>query len=223
MFTKTIFYDVDTQNDFMNEDGALYVLGAEEIKPILKEITDYARENNYPILGSVDRHFEDDAELKRNGGPFPDHCMDGTFGQKKIDEINVKTYFIENYGEPICQENAGIYYWNGEDTTNRIKKGFQVYFEKQHNDVFTNESFRFALKRMGTERAIVYGVATDYCVKAAAIGMKKRGIDVYVLEDAIKGVVPETTEQAIKEMKEVGINFVEFSDIDEILKEMHGD
>ena len=36
---KTIFYDVDTQNDFMKEDGALYVPGAESIKENLEKLT----------------------------------------------------------------------------------------------------------------------------------------------------------------------------------------
>jgi len=33
---------------------------------------------------------------------------------------------------------------------------------------------------------VVYGVATDFCVKAAVLGMQKRGVQCYVVEDAIK-------------------------------------
>ena len=44
-----IFYEVDIQNDFMNKNGALYVPGAELIKPNIKILTNYAREKNIPV------------------------------------------------------------------------------------------------------------------------------------------------------------------------------
>ena len=77
-----VFYDVDTQNDFMEKKGTLYISGSEKIKPVLKELTQYALNNNILILGSSDRHFEDDEELKT----FPPHCMDGTWGMERIKE-----------------------------------------------------------------------------------------------------------------------------------------
>ncbi|MEK6827242.1 MAG: cysteine hydrolase family protein, partial [Nanoarchaeota archaeon] len=146
-----IFYDVDTQNDFMNKTGALYVPNAELIKPNLKLLTDFARKNKILIIGSVDRHFgteeykEREGELAKWGGPFPDHCMNGTFGQEKILETN--------------QEN----YQN-------------LFFEKQSYDVFTNPTISAFLKESKIKESIVYGVATDYCVKAAVLGMQQKGI-----------------------------------------------
>ncbi len=87
-----IFYDVDTQNDFMNSNGALYVPGAESLKENIRLLTEYARAKKIKIAGSVDRHFgtekykEREGELHRWGGPFPDHCMVGTKGELKINE-----------------------------------------------------------------------------------------------------------------------------------------
>ena len=98
-----IFYDIDTQNDFMNKNGALYVPGAEEIKPNIRALTAYARKNNMQLVGSVDAHPENDPEFE----VFPPHCIKNTKGQEKI--IPTKT---------------------GE-----------IYFEKQHYDVFTNPKF----------------------------------------------------------------------------------
>jgi nicotinamidase/pyrazinamidase len=178
-----IFYDVDTQNDFMNKDGALYVPNAELIKPNLKLLTDFARKNKILIIGSLDKHFgieeyrEREGELARWGGPFPDHCMAGTFGQKKIQETN--------------QESS---------------QGF--FFEKQSYDVFTNPLISKFLKESKIAEAVVYGVATDYCVKAAVLGMQQRGIQCYVIEDAIKGVFPESTKSALEEMIKAGAKFV---------------
>jgi len=67
--------------------------------------------------------------------------------------------------------------------------------------------------------AVVYGVATDFCVKAAVLGMQKRGVQCYVVEDAIKGVFPETTQKALEEMILAGAKFVTTKDI---LEEKNG-
>ena len=39
---RVIFWDVDTQYDFMKADGKLYVPDAEQLIPNLKKLTDYA-------------------------------------------------------------------------------------------------------------------------------------------------------------------------------------
>jgi nicotinamidase/pyrazinamidase len=219
---KTIFYEVDVQYDFMFKEGALYVPGAEELISKLIEITGYAKDKSYPIVGSVDRHFgteqykHREGELQRWGGPFPDHCMEGRGGKNRVlanrafaNDAKYKVnlthlHYLDDFVEPLF--------------THCDKQGsYTLFFEKQSYDVFTNPALEQFLKVTGVERAIVYGVATDYCVKAAAIGMAKRGIEVYVLTDAIKAVSPETEKQALEEMKTAGVKFAEFKDLDDIL------
>jgi nicotinamidase/pyrazinamidase len=170
-----IFYDVDTQNDFMNKDGALYVPDAESIKPNLKILTEYAAKNKIQVVASVDNHYgtpemkEVEAELARWGGPFPDHCMNGTLGQRKIVE-----------------------------TAPELTRA--IILEKQHYDVFTNPAIEPMLQTMDVKEAFVYGVATDFCVKAAVLGMQERGIQCYVITDAIRGVFPDKSKAALEEM-----------------------
>ncbi len=201
---KTIFFDVDTQKDFMNKDGALYVPEAEKIKPALKKITEYARKNAYSIMGSVDTHFSDDAELKENGGPFPEHCMKGTRGAKKIRETFPKMplYVPSNNSINVSIES-------------HLNEGGEVFFEKQNYDVFTNPHLEQNIKDV--KLAIVYGVATDYCIKSAAIGLSKRGITTYILTDAIKAVSPKTEKIAFEEMEESGVKFIQFKDLEKII------
>src|SRR3989339_460088 len=113
-----IFYDVDTQNDFMNADGALYVPAAELIKPALAKLTDYARANNIPVLGSVDKHFgteqykSREGELQKWGGPFPDHCMSQTDGQDKIDETTLSIFQDRKF----CPHDQGLYLEHNSET-----------------------------------------------------------------------------------------------------------
>lgn len=197
---KIVFYDVDTQNDFMNENGALYVPNAEIIRPNLAQLTQYANEKGITILGSVDNHADEDAELLKNGGPFPDHCMAGTEGQKKISETapNNPSY-IPN--APISE--AELY--------REVALGDSVFFEKQHYDVFTNPHAESVLSL--PKLAVVYGVATDYCIKAAALGMRQRGVNVIVVEDAIEGIAPESIQEALQEMREAGTTFIRTQEV----------
>jgi nicotinamidase/pyrazinamidase len=52
---------------------------------------------------------------------------------------------------------------------------------------------------------IVYGVATDYCVKAAALGLAERGYRTTVLTDAIAGITKEGTEAALAALEAAGV------------------
>lgn len=201
------FYDVDTQHDFMDENGALYVPGAEGIKPNLAELAECALDNEYQIMGSVDRHYEGDAELK----VFPKHCMDKTEGQKKIPETALPriAYFPE--GMPTGLEEA--YIENRAHSANELKNAMThpaVYFEKQEVNVFSNANAGL-LKRF--DAAVVYGVAAELCVRAVVLGMRQRDIDVFVVEDAIKGITPEGEAKAIEEMKKAGARFVKTKDV----------
>jgi nicotinamidase/pyrazinamidase len=72
---KTVFFDIDTQIDFVYPAGALYVPGAEHILPVVGELNRRA-----PIvISTMDAHSEDDPEFRL----FPHHCVVGTTGQNK--------------------------------------------------------------------------------------------------------------------------------------------
>ena len=64
------------------------------------------------------------------------------------------------------------------------------------------------LKENGIKELIVYGIATDYCVKATAIDAADAGYKVTVVEGLSKGVAPDTTAKALDEMKAKGIILV---------------
>lgn len=75
----TVFFDVDTQIDFMYPAGALYVPGAETILENIAALNRYAASKNIPVISTVDAHSEDDPEFKI----WPHHCVAGTVGQQK--------------------------------------------------------------------------------------------------------------------------------------------
>jgi nicotinamidase/pyrazinamidase len=87
---KTVFFDIDTQIDFVYPAGSLYVPGAERILPLVGELN-----RNAPMLiSTLDAHSEDDPEFQI----FPHHCVVGTTGQHKpaITLVNgAGQFFIE--------------------------------------------------------------------------------------------------------------------------------
>ena len=72
---KTVFFDIDTQIDFIYPAGALYVPGAERILPLVAELNRRAP----LVISTMCSHSEDDPEFKL----YPHHCVAGTFGQRK--------------------------------------------------------------------------------------------------------------------------------------------
>lgn len=188
---RQVFVDIDTQYDFISRDGALSVPGAEEIRGNLETLTDYAVNNGIKIVASADAHVPDDKEFE----VFPPHCVQNTPGQKKIEETTTAaTMVLKNDASEIAQAN-------------QIEDADQILLEKQTYDVFTNPSAPGIFEAASGDEYIVYGVATDYCVKAAAIGLLERGYNVTVVKDAIAAVTEQTGKESIALMEEMGAAF----------------
>src|SRR5271154_3596964 len=64
---KTVFFDIDTQIDFVYPAGALYVPGAEHILPVVGQLNRHAP----ALISTMDAHSEDDPEFQ----VFPHHCV----------------------------------------------------------------------------------------------------------------------------------------------------
>src|SRR5690242_6582841 len=85
MLNSILFWDVDTQGDFIHADGKLCVPGAERIVPQLRRLTDWAAGNGVLVIASVDAHQPGDPEFEI----YPPHCIAGTKGQGKIPETRL--------------------------------------------------------------------------------------------------------------------------------------
>jgi nicotinamidase/pyrazinamidase len=188
---RRVFVDIDTQFDFINSDGALSVPGAEQIRGNLRRLTRYALEHDIPIIASADAHSQDDKEFEI----FPPHCVQGAPGQKKIGETSVPG--------AIVVKNAPM----AGSPDDLIEKANQIVLEKQTFDVFSNPNTATLFKATHADEHIVYGVATDYCVKAAALSLLEAGYKVIVVEDAIAAVSEESGKEALALMKEKGAIF----------------
>ncbi len=191
---KMVFVDIDTQFDFMDPKGTLFVSGASEITTNLTKLVFYAKEKSIPIVASVDAHPIDDLEFSQ----FPPHCVRNTLGQEKVAATKVGSSMVVG----ASKQNFSL-----------PEKINSIVLEKTIFSIFGNENAEDVFRALDAENYFVFGVATDYCVKAAVLGLLKRGYSVTVVEDAISGVTPETSLAALDEMKLAGARFARTSEI----------
>jgi len=163
---KTVFFDVDTQLDFLYPAGALYVPGAESIVAEVSALNQYAAAHGIAVVSTVDAHTENDPEFRA----WPPHCVAGTAGQQKP-----ATTLLEKR-TTIPSTRQGF----------EIRDAQQILLEKQSVDCFTNPNLPALLDHLEAGRCLVYGVVTEICVKNAAMGLLKSGRQVTVVTDAVR-------------------------------------
>ena len=216
-----IFVDVDTQFDFCDERGTLRVPGAPN--DVFRRLTTFAVAERIPIVGSVDSHAWDAWEFasSERAGPggerpgFPDHCVKGTAGWLKVaGTLPPRFRFVPNVPEMAVEvpdevRSRGFEPWVAELVG---RKMHAVYFEKEVYSFFANPLAEPFLARLveslsddGAPEFVVYGVATDYCVKAAALGLRQRGYACRLLLDGVAGITPAGSQAAVDEMKRAGV------------------
>lgn len=176
---KTIFWNVDTQYDFMRRNGKLYVQGAEKIEGNLAKLTKLAKIKNKKVVNTADWHNNNTLEISANPDwklTFPEHCMQNTQGAEFVPATN--------------PDNPYIIDWQQHDFDVReVAKNRNIILYKDKFDVFTGTPHADrVVKLLSPERAIVYGVATNVCVDCAVLGLLERKIKVYVPLDSIKEI-----------------------------------
>lgn len=177
-----VFWDVDTQVDFMRPEGRLYVPGAEEIGPALAALTRHCAASGIARVATVCDHVLEDDEI--SDAPdflttFPPHCLRGSPGQAKVPETAlVDPVVVANRPQDPAVLGSRLARNRGE-----------VLIEKNHFDVFTNPNTSAVLDALAPDTVVVYGVAQDVCDAHAIAGFLRRGgLRVVFVEDAARPI-----------------------------------
>jgi nicotinamidase/pyrazinamidase len=202
-----VFWDVDTQVDFMHPDGRLYVPGAVEIVPALQALTLHARARGIVRVASVCDHVPGDDELSDRPDfvtTFPPHCLRGTAGQAKIPETaQAAPVVVPNRAEDPAVLAARLVRHTGE-----------ILIEKNHFDVFTNPNAGALVDALAPETVVVYGVAQDVCDAQAIAGFLRRGgARVVFVEDAARAIDPARGAALLAEWKARGVAVLQTADV----------
>ncbi len=199
MSMEIIFWDVDTQRDFMEQDGKLYVQGAENLKENLEKLTQYARLNNIRILGSVDFHSDTDPEIDKDNPDFsetfPPHCMQNDPGQEKIIETRSD---LTNWIDPVTYPEKKL--------VEALEAKGPIMFRKTELSAFSNPNLMPLIGIIKPKKVIIYGVAIDFCVRTAIEGFLNFGdLEIYLVIDAIEGIDEETSLKLIEDWIQKGV------------------
>jgi nicotinamidase/pyrazinamidase len=203
----TIFWDVDTQVDFMVPGGKLYVPDAAAITANLARLTGYARERGIPRVASVDDHRLQDPEISDTPDfreTYPPHCLHGTEGQRKIPATAMASpVVVPNRREDPAALGARLRAHRGE-----------ILIEKSRFDVFTNPNTSAVLDALDPQTIVVYGVAQDVCDAQAIRGFLERGqAAVVFVEDAARPIDAARGRALLAEWKTRGVQVMRTADV----------
>ena len=189
---KFIFWEVDTQADFMLPGGKLYVPGAEKLLPNIRRLTDAARQGRVFLVSHGCFHPQDDPEF----ATFPPHCIKGTAGAEVVPEaLTDRVISVSNEPAAALPPDLSPYQ--------------QILLEKQTLDIFASRHADGLVERLDRDAEfVVFGVVTEYCVRFAAKGLLERGRRVSVVSDAIETLKVEDGKRTISELQALGADFI---------------
>ena len=181
---------VDVQNDFADPHGALPVRGAVAVVPVINREIDLARTNGAMVIYSQDWHPSHTPHFKRDGGPWPVHCVRDTWGAEFFATLDVPA------GSLVIRKGT-----NGED-------GYSAFTMRDPETGATVPTpLEMLLHEAGVDRVVVVGFATDYCVAATAHDAVRLGHETAVLTDATMPVNVHEGDgrRALDELREAGV------------------
>ena len=180
---------VDVQNDFC-EGGSLAVAGGADVAAAVTELIGQAAGSGYQhVVATRDHHiapgghFADNPDFQHS---WPAHCVAGTEG----------VGFHPNFAPAVVSGAIDAVFDKGAYAA--AYSGFEGADE---NGVKLADWLR---ARDVTEVDVV-GIATDHCVRATALDGVREGFRTQVLLELTAGVAAETTERALEEMREAGV------------------
>lgn len=180
---------VDVQNDFC-EGGSLAVAGGADVAAAVTELIGQTGGSGYRhVVATRDHHiapgghFADNPDFVRS---WPAHCVAGTEG----------VGFHPNFAPAVASGAVDAVFSKGEYSA--AYSGFEG---KEENGTPLADW----LRARHIDEVDVVGIATDHCVRATALDAAREGFRTQVLLDLTAGVAPETTERALEELREAGV------------------
>ncbi len=182
-----VLVDLNTQCDFLLPKGALPVSNRKEVLPNIRNLMNWARQKRLPVISSLEAHRP--GEHVRG---LPLHCVDRSGGQKKIPFT-------------LLPKRVLLFGDNTIDVPGDIFRRFQqVIFTKRDRDFLNNPKADRLVNNLDVNHIVVFGVVTEYCVKAAVLGLLIRRHRVVVVSDACGCWSSADSELSLRQMDAKG-------------------
>jgi nicotinamidase/pyrazinamidase len=162
---------VDVQNDFLPA-GALVVPAGEEV---IGPINMLAADKRFALrIATRDWHPADHSSFAQQGGPWPPHCVQDTFGAQLDQRLDLDRVDVI------------------------LDKGIEP--EASGYSAFERPELTDLLALRGIDTVTVVGLATDFCVVHTAQGALDARLAVTVDRAAIRGIDADGSERALADL-----------------------
>jgi nicotinamidase/pyrazinamidase len=188
---ETALIVVDMQNDFADPAGSLYVRGGEQVVPVVNREIELAAATGAVVVYTQDWHPESTPHFAKDGGIWPVHCVQGTWGAEFHPQLHIE-------GE-VVRKGSG-----GEDGYS----GFSMRSPETGEERPTQ--LEELLRERGIRRVVVAGLATDFCVKETVLDAAELGFEVGLLAEAVRAVElePGDAQRAMDDIYRAGATVV---------------
>jgi len=203
---------IDVQNDFLPPSGSLAVTDGDKVIPIINDLRQRVHFNL--VAHTQDFHpadhisfasnNQDDPECKlftplklKNGHiqvMWPDHCVQGSNGCEFSKDL-----VIDRRADKIVQKGK-----------NREVDSYSGFYDNDHKQ---QTELAGVLKKAGITDVYCTGLAYDYCVGYSALDASEEGFRVTLVEDATRGVAPDSTKAMKEKLLQTGIHIIQSKDV----------
>lgn len=203
---------VDVQGDFTTaHNGSLAVPNTDQsYLANVAKVTEQLKNAGLPVYCTQDWHPADHMSFASN------HKGKKPFESVKLDDGRTQVLWPVHC---VQGTNGAQILVNAALITQVIQKGMNSKFDSYSgfmDDGGAKTELDRVLKAAGIKTLIVYGIATDYCVKATVLDGLKDGYNVIVIQDLCRGVADDTSKAALEEMKQKGAKILPSLDLDKI-------
>lgn len=197
---------VDVQGDFTKfKNGSLAVEGTDEayVKAV-EDQTKKLKAEGFPIFATQDWHPAKHLSF------FSNHPGKKAFDVVKLhgkDQVLWPPHCVQNTSGAEILLDKKLF-------AATVKKGMDPQFDSYsgfQDDGGKKTDMDKLLKNKKIKTVVVYGIATDYCVRATALDAAAAGYKVIFIKNLSRGVAPDTSQKSIEEMKAKGV--VVFDDL----------
>ena len=202
---------VDVQGDFTKfKKGSLAVEGTNEayIKAV-EESSKKLKAAGFPIFATQDWHPANHLSF------FTNHR-----GMKVFDVIKLHGKDQVLWPRHCVQKTPGAKVLLDEKLFKAIvKKGINPQYDSYsgfQDDGGKKTDMNKLLKKEKITKLVVYGIATDYCVRATVLDAVALKYKVIFIKNLSRGVAPDTSQKAIDQMKAKGVVVLDDLDLEKI-------
>jgi len=188
---KQILIDIDTQKDFLLVNGKSCIRNHRRVLANIRRVMAWARYNGVPIISTAEVYSNN------NGNGSPNHCLDGTEGQKKIHYT-----LVSNRISLSADGSTDL----PRDILRRYR---QVILHKRCVDPFDEPRIDRLLSELRANEFILVGTSLEGAVKATALGLLQRGKRVTVVIDATGSHNTSESKLALRKMETKGARVIE--------------